>query len=185
MKRSGKSRRDGMKPHPPTPLSTGEGAQSRRDGTLLTVGFNLRTRSALRSPQSPAGTAFLRSIVPSLRVGCKGFGSFLKNICSFFRECPDGQARILSYCFSIDMNVLMDKMVLATWVLMTTISRREKISIESNTQKASVVRRTFTKIRKGSEHIFALLPHFLHPTLRDFEGIRSSIQPSNHLIIKL
>jgi len=28
--------------------------------------------------------------------------------------------------------------------------------------------------------------NFLHPTLRDFEGIRSSIiQPSNHLIIKL
>jgi len=73
-----------------------------------------------------------------------------KNIRSFFRGCPDGQARILSRCLSIDMNVLTDKTILAAWTLMTKISRREKISIESDTQKASIVRRTFTIIRKGT-----------------------------------
>ena len=41
--------------------------KSRSDGTLLTVGFNLRTRNALRSPQSPAGTTLWRDKVSSLR----------------------------------------------------------------------------------------------------------------------
>ena len=51
-----KSRRDGTKPLPPSPLSAREGEKSRRDGILLTVGFNLRTRNDIHSPQSPAGT---------------------------------------------------------------------------------------------------------------------------------
>ena len=66
-RRRGKSRRVGMKPHPPTPLSTREGEKSRRDGILLTVGFNLRTRIALRSHTSPAGTTQWRDKVSSLR----------------------------------------------------------------------------------------------------------------------
>ena len=41
--------------------------ESRRDDILLTVDFNLRTKDALRSLQSPAGTILYLSIVPSLR----------------------------------------------------------------------------------------------------------------------
>ena len=44
------------------------GRKSRRDETLLTVDFNLRTRGALRSPRSPAGTTLRRGdIMSSLR----------------------------------------------------------------------------------------------------------------------
>ena len=41
--------------------------KSRSDDTLLTVGFNLRTRDAIHSPQSPAGTTQWRNKVSSLR----------------------------------------------------------------------------------------------------------------------
>jgi hypothetical protein len=41
--------------------------KSRRDGTLLTVDFNLRTRSASCSSQSPAGTTLRRDKMSSLR----------------------------------------------------------------------------------------------------------------------
>jgi len=42
--------------------------KSRRDGILLTVGFNLRrTRSTLHSPLSPAGTTLWRDKVSSLQ----------------------------------------------------------------------------------------------------------------------
>ena len=41
--------------------------KSRSDGTLLTVGFNLRTKNAVHSPKSPAGTILYFSIVSSLR----------------------------------------------------------------------------------------------------------------------
>ena len=41
--------------------------KSRSDGILLTVGFNLRTRGALRSPRSPAGTAQWSVKMSSLR----------------------------------------------------------------------------------------------------------------------
>ena len=48
------------------------GEKSRRDGPefnsgLLTVGFNLRTRSAVYSLKSPAGTTFYLSKMSSLR----------------------------------------------------------------------------------------------------------------------
>ena len=44
------------------------GRKSRRDGILLTVDFNLRTRSSQLSPQSPAGTTLWSDdIVSSLR----------------------------------------------------------------------------------------------------------------------
>ena len=39
--------------------------KSRSDVTLLTVDFNLRTRNALRSPKSPAGTTLRRDNVSS------------------------------------------------------------------------------------------------------------------------
>jgi hypothetical protein len=42
-------------------------AKSRRDGILLTVDFNLRTKSVSHSLQSPAGTAQWRDQVSSLR----------------------------------------------------------------------------------------------------------------------
>ena len=45
--------------------------KSRSDGILLTVGFNLRTRSALLSPQSPAGTALRRNNMPTLQDLCE------------------------------------------------------------------------------------------------------------------
>jgi len=41
--------------------------KSRRDGILLTVGFNLRTRDTIHSLQSPAGTAQWSVKVSSLR----------------------------------------------------------------------------------------------------------------------
>ena len=41
--------------------------KSHRDGILLTVGFNLRTRNTLHSLQSPAGTTLWKDKVPSLR----------------------------------------------------------------------------------------------------------------------
>ena len=41
--------------------------KSRRDGILLTVDFNLRTRGAQLSPQSPAGTTLSIDNMPSLR----------------------------------------------------------------------------------------------------------------------
>ena len=42
--------------------------KSRRDGALLTVGFNLRTRNTLYAHQSPAGTALWNGdFVSSLR----------------------------------------------------------------------------------------------------------------------
>ena len=52
------------------------------------------------------------------------FGLFKKHSFHFF-GCPNGQARVISCCPSIDMNVLTDKTALAVWVLMTAISCRE------------------------------------------------------------
>jgi len=54
-------------PIPLRSIQRSEG-KSRRDGTLLTVDFNLRTKGVLCYPQSPAGTALWRgNIVSSLR----------------------------------------------------------------------------------------------------------------------
>ena len=50
----------------PIPHQTGKG-KSRRDGTLLTVGFNLRKRSNVWAMKSPEGTIFTypKSVVPA------------------------------------------------------------------------------------------------------------------------
>jgi len=40
------------------------------------------------------------------QVECQKCVCLAKNVRSFFRGCPDGQARIVSCCFSIEMNVL-------------------------------------------------------------------------------
>jgi len=99
-----------MKPLPPTPLSIREGAKprkdsmkSRSDGTLLTVDFNLRTRDATHSPQSPAGTALWRGdFVSSLRdFGVRKFSMlrWLKppvNKVLSLRDLPSSSIRELS-----------------------------------------------------------------------------------------
>ena len=46
------------------------------------------------------------------QVECQKCVCLAKNVRSFFRGCPDGQARIVSCCLSIEMNVLTDKTVL-------------------------------------------------------------------------
>ena len=68
--------------------------QSRRDDTLLTVDFNLRTEKSLHSPQSPAGTILLRNKeVSSLRdLGDALFCAFRRlkstvNKVSSLRDC--------------------------------------------------------------------------------------------------
>ena len=53
--------------------------QSRRDGILLTVDFNLRTKDTAHLLQVPQGRHF-GIIVSSLRVGCKKYENILKNI---------------------------------------------------------------------------------------------------------
>ena len=63
----------------------------------------------------------------------------------YWHECPDGQNGI------------------SDMVLMTTISRREKKSIESDIQKAPIVRRTFTIIRKGTNRFLHYCRIFYTP----------------------
>ena len=56
--------------------------KSRRDGALLTVDFNLRTRNTSSAPQSPAGTTLWNNKVLSLH----DFGDGL--FCAFRRLKP-------------------------------------------------------------------------------------------------
>ena len=81
--------------------------QSRRDGIFLTVGFNLRTKSASYAPQSPAGTILCGYKVSSLRDLNNGLFRAFRRLKSTVNKVLSLRDILLQqYCYTFKFNIL-------------------------------------------------------------------------------